>query len=169
MPNQQAKEQLSPLSTALEKLQLEKQELVERKKQKQEECQEKVDTFSLLSVFHIHQQACFIYLSFYFSLHLHNHCHISCWRLKWRIKSGFWKLFSKNRLKAALSFFCLMISLLSHWQISAIKERVKAITSFEREITKYVDEGKDEYKEVTCPTVIHVSFCIWITLWLAWL
>uniref|UniRef100_A0A671V2S4 RAD50 double strand break repair protein n=1 Tax=Sparus aurata TaxID=8175 RepID=A0A671V2S4_SPAAU len=62
----QAKEQLSPLSTALEKLQLEKQELVERKKQKQED---------------------------------------------------------------------------------AIKERVKAITSFEREITKYVDEGKDEYKE----------------------
>uniref|UniRef100_A0A671V445 RAD50 double strand break repair protein n=1 Tax=Sparus aurata TaxID=8175 RepID=A0A671V445_SPAAU len=38
----QAKEQLSPLSTALEKLQLEKQELVERKKQKQEECQEKI-------------------------------------------------------------------------------------------------------------------------------
>lgn len=43
-----------------------------------------------------------------------------------------------------------MISLLSCWQVSAIKERVKAITSFEREITKYVDEGKDEYKEVTC-------------------
>lgn len=66
MPNQQAKEQLSPLSTALEKLQLEKQELVERKKQKQEECQEKVDTLSLLSVSHIHQQACLHRLSFYF-------------------------------------------------------------------------------------------------------
>ncbi|XP_073336108.1 DNA repair protein RAD50 [Pagrus major] len=68
----QAKEQLSPLSASLEKLQLEKQELVERKRQKQEEGQEK---------------------------------------------------------------------------ISAIKERVKAITSLEREITKYVDDGKDEYKE----------------------
>lgn len=43
---QEAKEQLSPLSAALEKLQQEKQELVERKRQKQEEGQEKVDTFS---------------------------------------------------------------------------------------------------------------------------
>lgn len=43
--NQEAKEQLSPLSAALDKLQQEKQELVERKRQKQEEGQEKVDTF----------------------------------------------------------------------------------------------------------------------------
>lgn len=50
--NQEAKEQLSPLSAALEKLQQEKQELVERKRQRQEEGQEKVDTFSLLSFFH---------------------------------------------------------------------------------------------------------------------
>lgn len=40
--NQEAKEQLSPLSAALEKLQKEKQELVESKRQKQDEGQEKV-------------------------------------------------------------------------------------------------------------------------------
>lgn len=43
MSNQDAKEQLSPLSAALEKLLQEKQELVERRRQKQEEGQEKVD------------------------------------------------------------------------------------------------------------------------------
>uniref|UniRef100_A0A669BW05 RAD50 double strand break repair protein n=1 Tax=Oreochromis niloticus TaxID=8128 RepID=A0A669BW05_ORENI len=32
-------------------------------------------------------------------------------------------------------------------KISSIKERLKAITTLERDITKYVDEGKDEYKE----------------------
>ncbi|KAG8008563.1 DNA repair protein RAD50 [Nibea albiflora] len=32
-------------------------------------------------------------------------------------------------------------------KISAIKDRVKAISTLEREITKYVDDGKDEYKE----------------------
>nr|XP_046266990.1 DNA repair protein RAD50 [Scatophagus argus] len=68
----EAKEQLSPLSVALEKLQQEKQELVERKRQRQEEGQEK---------------------------------------------------------------------------INAIKERAKGITNLEREITKYIDDGKDEYKE----------------------
>ncbi|KAM6907880.1 DNA repair protein RAD50 [Xenentodon cancila] len=68
----EAKEQLSPLSAALEKLQQEKQELVERRRLRQEEGQEK---------------------------------------------------------------------------ISAIKERVKAITTLEREITKYISERKDEYKE----------------------
>uniref|UniRef100_A0A3B4WUE8 RAD50 double strand break repair protein n=1 Tax=Seriola lalandi dorsalis TaxID=1841481 RepID=A0A3B4WUE8_SERLL len=68
-----AKEQLSPLSAALEKLQQEKQELVDRQRQRQEEGQEKVDI--------------------------------------------------------------------------SIKERVKALTTLERDITKYVDEGKDEYKE----------------------
>uniref|UniRef100_A0A672FQH6 Zinc-hook domain-containing protein n=1 Tax=Salarias fasciatus TaxID=181472 RepID=A0A672FQH6_SALFA len=31
--------------------------------------------------------------------------------------------------------------------ISSIKERVKAVASFEREITKYTNEGKQEYKE----------------------
>ncbi|KAM7374588.1 hypothetical protein PAMP_007235 [Pampus punctatissimus] len=67
-----AKEQLSPLSAALEKLQQEKQELVERKRQRQEEGQEK---------------------------------------------------------------------------INAIKERVKTVTTLERDITKYISEGKDEYKE----------------------
>lgn len=46
--NQEAKEQLTPLSAALERLQQEKQELVERKRQRQEEGQEKVDIFSLL-------------------------------------------------------------------------------------------------------------------------
>lgn len=50
MPNQEAREQLSPLSAALEKLQQEKQELVEHKRQKQEEGRDKVDTFSLLSL-----------------------------------------------------------------------------------------------------------------------
>lgn len=33
-------------------------------------------------------------------------------------------------------------------QINVIKERVKAVTTLERDITKYFDEGKDEYKEV---------------------
>lgn len=42
LPNQEAKEQLSPLSAALEKLQQEKQELVDRWRQRQEEGQEKV-------------------------------------------------------------------------------------------------------------------------------
>uniref|UniRef100_A0A7N8YK06 RAD50 homolog, double strand break repair protein n=1 Tax=Mastacembelus armatus TaxID=205130 RepID=A0A7N8YK06_9TELE len=46
----EAKEQLTPLSAALEKLHQEKQELVERKRQRQEEGQEKVDMFSLLSL-----------------------------------------------------------------------------------------------------------------------
>ncbi|XP_031725130.1 DNA repair protein RAD50 [Anarrhichthys ocellatus] len=32
-------------------------------------------------------------------------------------------------------------------KIGTIKERAKAITTFERDITKYVDDGKDEYKE----------------------
>lgn len=45
--SQEAKEQLSPLSASLEKLQQEKQELVERRRQRQEEGQEKVGTFSL--------------------------------------------------------------------------------------------------------------------------
>lgn len=39
---QEAKEQLSPLSATLDKLQQEKQEILERKRQKQEEGQEKV-------------------------------------------------------------------------------------------------------------------------------
>ncbi|KAM9847048.1 DNA repair protein RAD50 isoform 2-T2 [Aulostomus maculatus] len=68
----EAKEQLSPLSSTLEKLHQEKQELVERRRQRQEEGQEK---------------------------------------------------------------------------INAIKERIKVVTILERDITKYVDEGKDEYKE----------------------
>lgn len=33
-------------------------------------------------------------------------------------------------------------------QVNAIKERAKAVSELENEITKYVDEGKDEYKEV---------------------
>uniref|UniRef100_A0A8D0AQM4 RAD50 double strand break repair protein n=1 Tax=Sander lucioperca TaxID=283035 RepID=A0A8D0AQM4_SANLU len=68
----EAKEQLSPLAAALEKLQQERLELVERKRQRQEEGQEK---------------------------------------------------------------------------INAIKEKVKAISTLERDITKYVDDSKDEYKE----------------------
>uniref|UniRef100_A0A3Q3GJ44 RAD50 homolog, double strand break repair protein n=1 Tax=Labrus bergylta TaxID=56723 RepID=A0A3Q3GJ44_9LABR len=32
-------------------------------------------------------------------------------------------------------------------KINAIKERVKVITTFERDINKYIDEGKDQYKE----------------------
>ncbi|XP_034034944.1 DNA repair protein RAD50 [Thalassophryne amazonica] len=32
-------------------------------------------------------------------------------------------------------------------KINAIKERVKTITTLERDITKYIDEGKEEYKE----------------------
>nr|XP_020455506.1 DNA repair protein RAD50 [Monopterus albus]XP_020455507.1 DNA repair protein RAD50 [Monopterus albus]XP_020455508.1 DNA repair protein RAD50 [Monopterus albus]XP_020455509.1 DNA repair protein RAD50 [Monopterus albus] len=68
----EAKEQLSPLSAALEKLQQEKQELMVRKRERQEEGQEK---------------------------------------------------------------------------IGAIKERVKVITTLEKDINKYTDEGKDEYKE----------------------
>lgn len=35
-------------------------------------------------------------------------------------------------------------------QLNAIKERVKGISTLEREITKYVDDGKDDYKEVKC-------------------
>lgn len=49
--HQESKEQLSPLSAALAKLQQEKQELLERKRQKQEEGQEKVATFSHSSPF----------------------------------------------------------------------------------------------------------------------
>lgn len=40
--NQEAKEQLSPLQSTLNKMQQEKQELTERKRQKQEQGQEKV-------------------------------------------------------------------------------------------------------------------------------
>jgi len=40
--HQEAREQLSPLAAALEKLQQEKQELGERRRQRQEEGQEKV-------------------------------------------------------------------------------------------------------------------------------
>lgn len=39
--------------------------------------------------------------------------------------------------------FCCKLS-----QINAIKERAKAVSALEREISKYVEEGKDEYKEV---------------------
>lgn len=46
--NKDAKEQLAPLSAALEKLQQEKQELVDRKRQRQEEGQEKVLIQSLV-------------------------------------------------------------------------------------------------------------------------
>ncbi|XP_030649272.1 DNA repair protein RAD50 [Chanos chanos] len=68
----EAKEQVTPLSATLEKLQQEKQELIEQRRKKQEEGNEK---------------------------------------------------------------------------ISAIKERVKNVTVLEREITRYTEEGKDEYKE----------------------
>ncbi|XP_061904766.1 DNA repair protein RAD50 isoform X2 [Entelurus aequoreus] len=68
----EAKEQLLPLSSTLEKLQQEKQELMERKRQKHEEGQEKIND---------------------------------------------------------------------------IKEKIKTIAILERDISKYVDEGKDEYKE----------------------
>lgn len=33
-------------------------------------------------------------------------------------------------------------------QINAINEKAKAVSALEREISKYVEEGKDEYKEV---------------------
>uniref|UniRef100_A0A8C2ARY0 RAD50 homolog, double strand break repair protein n=1 Tax=Cyprinus carpio TaxID=7962 RepID=A0A8C2ARY0_CYPCA len=69
-----AKEQVSPLAATLEKLQQEKQDLAERRRQKQEEGQEKV-------------------------------------------------------------------------LINGIKEKVKNVTLLEREITKYIEEGKDSYKE----------------------
>uniref|UniRef100_A0A8C9QW90 RAD50 double strand break repair protein n=1 Tax=Scleropages formosus TaxID=113540 RepID=A0A8C9QW90_SCLFO len=69
----EAKEQVYPLSAMLEKLQQEKQELIDRRKQKQEEGQEK---------------------------------------------------------------------------INAVKDRLRNITLFEKEIEKYITEGKDEYKEV---------------------
>ncbi|XP_056265020.1 DNA repair protein RAD50 [Pseudoliparis swirei] len=68
----EAREQLSPLAAALEKLQQEKQELGERRRQRQEEGQEKIGT---------------------------------------------------------------------------IKEKVKAVTALERDIAKYVNDGRDEYKE----------------------
>lgn len=42
LPLQEAKEQLSPLAVALERLQQEKQELLDQKRQRQEEGQEKV-------------------------------------------------------------------------------------------------------------------------------
>lgn len=42
----------------------------------------------------------------------------------------------------ALVFSCKLC------QINAIKERAKAVSALEREIGKYVEEGKDEYKEV---------------------
>lgn len=44
---QDAKEQVSPLAITLEKLQHEKQDLIERRKQKQSEGQEKVCNFSV--------------------------------------------------------------------------------------------------------------------------
>lgn len=47
------------------------------------------------------------------------------------------------------------------WQINAIKERVKKITAFEREITKYIGDGKNAYKEVTCSflsAILHQIF-----------
>lgn len=50
---QEAKEQLSPLSAALEKLQQEKQELMEHKRKKQEEGQEKVDAYSCSHLSHL--------------------------------------------------------------------------------------------------------------------
>ncbi|XP_072230751.1 DNA repair protein RAD50 [Leuresthes tenuis] len=68
----ESKEHLAPLSAALEKLQQEKQDVAERKRQRQEEGQEK---------------------------------------------------------------------------INAIKERVKAVATLERDITRYIQEGKEEYKE----------------------
>lgn len=46
-------------------------------------------------------------------------------------------------------------------QINAIKERVKGISTLEREITKYINDGKEEYKEVTCLLVsylVHLCF-----------
>ncbi|TTX06314.1 DNA repair protein RAD50 [Bagarius yarrelli] len=67
-----AREQVSPLAITLEKLQLEKQDLIERRKQKQREWQEKID---------------------------------------------------------------------------AIKERVRSLVTLEKEINKYIEEGKDEYKQ----------------------
>lgn len=41
-----------------------------------------------------------------------------------------------------------MFSLFKLCQINAIKERTKALSALEREISNYVDEGRDEYKEV---------------------
>ncbi|XP_023867366.1 DNA repair protein RAD50 [Salvelinus sp. IW2-2015] len=68
----EAKEQVSPLATTLEKLQQERLDLMERRKQRQEEGQEK---------------------------------------------------------------------------INSIKDKVKSMAAFEREITRYTEEGKDDYKE----------------------
>lgn len=47
MVEQEGNEELCPLSAALEKLQQEKQKLVEQKKQREEEEQKKVDAYML--------------------------------------------------------------------------------------------------------------------------
>ncbi|RXN26699.1 DNA repair RAD50 [Labeo rohita] len=82
-----AKEQVSPLAATLEKLQQEKQDLVERRRQKQEEGQQKVQLM--------------------------------------------------------FSVYCEII----YCSINEIKEKLKNVTLLEREITRYIEEGKDSYKE----------------------
>lgn len=47
----------------------------------------------------------------------------------------------------------------SVWQITTIKDKVKEISNLVRDITKYVDDGKDEYKEVTCLLLSYVVHC----------
>lgn len=78
-------------------------------------------------------------------------------------------LYESGSSGSFLSSHCYNISS----QISAIKERVKGISTLEREITKYINDGKDEYKEVTCLLVsylVHLSltcpWIIWLFLWL---
>lgn len=57
-----------------------------------------------------------------------------------------------------------MLNIVPYFQINAIKEGVKGISVLEREITKYVNDGKDEYKEVMCAYSIHPRFFAYLKL-----
>lgn len=39
-------------------------------------------------------------------------------------------------------------------QINSIKDKVKSMAAFEREITRYTEEGKNDYKEVYIGSVL---------------
>lgn len=109
---QEAKEQLSPLSVALERLQQEKQELLDRKRLRQEEGQEKVRD-------------------------AHQTPPHECFRSRLCLQVC---TCLPESVVAMVAFCCK--------QVNAIKERAKGVSALEREISKYVEEGKDEYKEV---------------------
>lgn len=83
------------------------------------------------------------------------------------LKLNIFNTLSKHKntsiFSALFSFQVLCVLQCNHCflQINDIKERVKSVSSLERDIKKYMDDGREEYKEVICSLIlvnIHLHF-----------